>query len=183
MKDSGKHSASLTRLSLWLAILLIAAGVAGCESQPTGAVQPLPTLSPVELGDLSIVTGQQVFVPAYAEIHTSANNVLPLSLTLAIHNTDSEHPIIIRSVRYYDTDGHLKRDFVGQPTQLDPLATAAFVVDAGQENGGWGANFLVEWGAQSPVHEPVIEALMVNTTTAPGVSFLSPGRVLSEQRP
>jgi hypothetical protein len=149
-----------------------------------GAVQTLPTLSAAEVSDLDIVMGQLVFVPAYSEIfYGVASQTLALTTTLAIHNTDLEFPIIVRSVRYYDTDGNLVREYVEQPVQLDPMATTGFVIESSDTTGGWGTNFLVEWGAETPVHEPVIEAIMISSRGTEGVSFISEGHVVSEQRP
>lgn len=163
---------------LWLVFI-----AAGCAETPNRVIPALPTLSASEVVDLRIVTGQLVFVPAYSEIISLSNPALRLATTLAVHNTDLNHPIIVKSVRYYDTDGHLIRDFIDAPVQLNPLATTGFVISADDASGGWGANFLVEWVASEPVYEPVIEAVMVSTRGTEGVSFISPGRVISEQRP
>jgi hypothetical protein len=104
-------------------------------------------------------------------------------VTLAIHNTDVENQIIIQSVRYYDTDGNLVREFVQSPVSLDPMATTGFFVPSGDGDGGWGANFMVEWVAESPVYEPVIEAVMISSRWTDGITYVSPGRVVSQQSP
>ena len=82
--------------------------------------------SPVSIEDLEIVTGQVIYVPAYSEVFYNDRNTLDLTITLAIHNTDLEHPIIIKSVRYYDTHGNLVEEYVDQARQLDPIATAQY---------------------------------------------------------
>lgn len=158
--------------------------LAGCgtSSSSNASVQALPTLSPNDIVDLNIVTGQIVFVPAYSEVISVSGPALQLSATLAIHNTDPDDPIIVKSVRYYNTEGDLVRELIDSPTQLKPLATTGFVIRSDEGEGGWGANFLVEWGAESPVYEPVIEAIMVSSRGTEGVSFISEGRVVSEQR-
>ena len=74
----------------------------------------------------------------------------------------------------------LVRDFVTETLELAPLATTGFLVPDDATSGGWGANFIVEWAAEEPVHEPVIEALMVSTAGTQGLSLISPGRVLSQ---
>lgn len=155
--------------------------MAGCGQPAAPVIPSAPTLSADQLVDLRIVTGQLVFVPAYSEIISESNPTLKLSTTLAIHNADTDDPIIIQSVRYYDTDGDLVREFVDSPVQLKPLATAGFVIPADDTSGGWGANFLVQWVAEKPVYEPVIEAVMVSSRGTEGVSFISEGRVISEQ--
>jgi len=170
---------------------MIAVGLAGlvvlmaaCSDQNTNpAIPPAPTLSADAVVDLQVVTGQVVFIPAYSEVISIPSPGLQLSTTLAIHNTDPDDPIIVTSVRYYDTDGNLVREYVDSPSELRPLATTGFVVPADDNSGGWGANFLVEWVAEQPVYEPVIEAVMVSTRGTEGVSFISEGRVVSEQRP
>ncbi|MBI5667136.1 MAG: DUF3124 domain-containing protein [Chloroflexi bacterium] len=164
-------------------LLLASLLIAGCGQTVTPAVPAAPTLSADQLADLNIVTGQLVFVPAYSEIVSDSSPNLRLSTTLAVHNTDTDDTIIIRSVRYYDTDGDLVREFIDTPIQLQPLATAGFFVPTDDTTGGWGANFLVEWVAEKPVYEPVIEAVMVSSRGTEGVSFISPGRVISEQQP
>ncbi len=167
---------------LWFAGLGLL--LTGCSEPTFQAVEPIPTLSPADISDLDIVMGQLVFVPAYSEIfYGVASQRLALTTTLAIHNTDLEYPIIVNSVKYYDTDGNLVREYVEQPAQLDPMATIGFVIEASDTTGGWGTNFLVDWGAENPVHEPVIEAIMLSSRGTEGVSFISHGRVVSEQRP
>jgi hypothetical protein len=164
-------------------LLLLALLAAGCGEVAGQVIPPAPTLSAAEVVDLHIVTGQLVFVPAYSEVISVPSPALQLSTTLAIHNTDLEHTIIIKSVRYYNTDGELVREFVDSPSELKPLATTGFVIESSDTSGGWGANFLVEWGAEQPVYEPIIEAVMVSTRGTEGVSFISEGRVISEQVP
>ena len=164
-------------------LILLSLLTVGCGQVASQVIPPAPTLSAAEVVDLQIVTGQLVFVPAYSEVISVPSPALQLSTTLAIHNTDLERPIIIKSVRYYNTDGELVREFIDSPSELKPLATTGFVIPSEDTSGGWGANFLVEWGAEQPVYEPIIEAVMVSTRGTEGVSFISAGRVISEQAP
>lgn len=165
-------------------ITLLAVLLAACDTPEAQGVQPLPTVPPDRLGNLHIAMGQLVFVPAYSEIfYGYADQTLKLTTTLAIHNTDLSIPIIVNSVQYFDTDGNLVREFIEQPVHLQPMATTGFIIESRDTSGGWGANFLVEWVAEEPVHEPVIEAVMVSREGVEGVSFISAGRVVSEQQP
>jgi len=43
-----------------------------------------------------------------------------------------------------------------------------------------GANFILEWMADSAVNEPLVETIMVSLTSGQGVSFLSEGKILNE---
>lgn len=156
----------------------------GCDT--ASETQPLTTGSfqPVTGRDLRIVTGQTIYVPAYSEIFYGREGVaMELAVTLAIHNTDLNAPIIIQSVRYYDTDGNVVRDYINEPVEVSPLATTGFLVEDRDTSGGWGANFVVEWVAETPVHEPIIEALMVSTRGTQGISMISLGRVISQTSP
>jgi hypothetical protein len=158
--------------------------LASCDTAPSQPLSPITTLSSDALVDLSIVIGQTVFVPAYSEIfYGSADDLLELTATLAIHNSDPVNSILVTSVQYFDTVGRLVRDFVTAPVELRSMATTGFVIGSSDTSAGWGANFLVEWGAENPVYEPVIEAVMVSRRGTEGVSFISPGRVVSEESP
>ena len=152
-----------------------------CNSDPS--VQPSPPVpnTPVSVQDLDIATGQTIYVPAYSEIYYAGNGrTLDLAVTLTIHNTDFEHNIIITSVRYYNSQGQLVKEYLQQPQSLGALASTDFFVDASEESGGIGTNFIVEWVAEQPVYEPIVETVMLNTSGTQGVSFTSPGRVIRQ---
>jgi hypothetical protein len=175
------------RIALLLAsiVLLLTActtteapGQSSSETEaPTSAIAALET----HPADLELVTGQLVYVPAYSDIYTSGDGrTTDLAITLSVNNTDLEHSIIVTDIRYYNTEGNLVRTYLDQPLQLAPMASHHVVIDPRDEQGGVGANFLVEWGAETLVHEPVIEAVMVNTANQQGLSLISLGRVVSE---
>lgn len=132
--------------------------------------------------DLEIVTGQRLYVPAYSKIYTNdENSTFDLTVTLSVRNTDAESPIVISSIRYYDTAGSLVREYIQSPLELAPMATTEVVVSRLDSHGGSGANFIVEWGAEELVHEPIVEALMTGTSGQQGLSFLTTARVLEEK--
>lgn len=167
---------------LLLTLLMVALLGLGACARPTENTQDaLQPLDRITANDLQVVAGQTIFVPAYAEIfHDNGNRTIDLTVTLAIHNTDADSPIIIQSVRYYDTEGNLVREYIEDPVLLNPLGTAGFVVGADDKRGGFGANFIVEWVAEREVHEPVVEAVMVNTENQQGLSLISSGRIISQ---
>ncbi len=132
---------------------------------------------------LKIAMGQTIYVPIYSEIHHFKNRTFPLSATLSVRNTDPQNPIIITSVKYYNSDGKLVREHLENPLRMAPLATTDFIVDQNDRTGGSGANFLVEWIAETKVYEPIVEAVMVSTTSQQGISFLSKGRVIESKAP
>ena len=149
------------RLIISLIAILSVIVLAACQTNTPNTAPLIPTLPPASFTDLDSVMGQLVFVPAYAEVfYGSADDTLPLTTTLAIHNSDPSHAIVVSSVRYYNTEGALVREYVETPIELAAMATHAIVIEP-QGAGGWGANFLVEWAAQEAVYEPIIEAVMV----------------------
>lgn len=162
-------------LSLLTLLLLLA----GCDTP----IQPITTGSfqTVTGRDLRIVTGQTLYVPAYSEVLlSSGDRTHRLAVTLAVHNTDLNSPIIIQSARFHDTNGELVREYVDEPIELASLATTGFFVESRDTTGGWGSNFIVEWVAETPVFEPIVEAVMVSTSGNQGISMISLGRVISQ---
>ncbi len=167
----------------WLLILLIALLLVSCTTKNESESAVSPNESPIQLSDLDVTTGQTIYVPAYSEMYAAREHTLDLAVTLTVHNTDFDHPIILTSVRYYDTQGQLLREYVTEPQQLAPLAATDFFVDANEQSGGLGTNFIVEWVAEQPVFEPVVEAIMINTANNQGISLTSPGRVIHQIAP
>ncbi|NWF65627.1 MAG: DUF3124 domain-containing protein [Chloroflexi bacterium] len=165
----------------WLVSIILLIGLTGCAAEATLVPPtPRPNQERVQIADLEIVTGQTIYVPAYSDIYFDANKSLDLAITLSVHNTDLAHSIVLTSVRYYNTQGQLVQEFISQPRPLGPLEAVDFFVPPANETGGVGANFIVEWGAEQPVYEPVVEAVMIGTITSLGFSFTSPGRVISQ---
>jgi hypothetical protein len=139
-----------------------------------------PLLATVEIDRAKIVMGETVYVPVYSHIYhfNSKDDVINLSATLSIRNTDLTNSIIITAVRYYDTNGKLIKQYIKTPSELRSMASTDFLVESDDTSGGIGANFLVEWVSEQAVFEPVIEAVMISTVSTQGISFLSPGRVV-----
>ena len=164
-------------LPLILIIVLV-----GC-SRSDGSEQPAPTqasVRQVSAEDLELVKGQTVYVPTYSNIFfADTEQTWDLAVTVSIRNTDANNPIIINSARFYDTDGNLVTDYVSEPLEISPLGTVNLVLDRTDTRGGVGANFIVDWAAETEALEPVIESVMVSTAGTQGLGFTSPGKVIS----
>lgn len=165
----------------------VAISLASCLTQTNSlnqsSIQQRDTPLPIVVVDPEkVVMGQTVYVPIYSHIYryNSQNRVLSLSATLSIRNTDSLNSIVITSVRYYDTDGQLLRQDIDHPVALKPLASTSLFVPTSDTRGGVGANFIVDWVAEKLVSEPVIEAVMISTSSSQGISFISPGKVIQQ---
>ncbi len=124
---------------------------------------------------------QAVYVPVYSHVYYRSGRPYLLETTLGIRNTDPRRPLYVESVRYYDTQGKLVRAYVDRLIRVEPLETLEFLVEVQDTTGGSGANFLVEWLANEPVEEPLIEAVMVGTTGTHAISFRSTGRPIGAE--
>jgi len=126
--------------------------------------------------------GQTVYVPLYSHVYQGLRDrPFDLSATLSVRNTDAEHPITLLFVDYYDTAGKPVRRYLEKAESVPPLGTREFLVSEKDTAGGSGAKFLVRWTSDRPVPPPVIEAVMIGTANSQGISFLSFGRVVTEE--
>ncbi|WP_449242280.1 DUF3124 domain-containing protein [Desulfovibrio sp.] len=126
--------------------------------------------------------GQTIYVPLYSHVYQGLRDrPFDLSATLSVRNTDAEHPITLVFVDYYDTAGKPVRRYLDKAESVPPLATREFLVSEKDTAGGSGAKFLVRWTSDRPVPPPVVEAVMIGTANSQGISFLSTGRVISEE--
>jgi hypothetical protein len=133
---------------------------------------------------VKMVKGQIIYIPSYSNIISGPPiyMVVPLRSNLIIHNTDPSKPIIIDKIDHYDTDGKLVEKYLKEPLKLNPLGAARVVVKEpkrGEE--GLGANFIVQWHADTQVTEPIIDCLMLGTLGNQGFSFSGVGRIIQEQ--
>ena len=91
-------------------------------------------------------------------------------------------PIVINSLRYYGADGRILREYLETPVLLEPLASADFLIERRDMAGVKGATFLVDWVAEDPVSEPIIEAVMVGFEGTKALSFVRSGRPIASVR-
>lgn len=125
-----------------------------------------------------------VYVPVYSSIHWgSTDATTELSATLSVRNTDGQQPLVMTSVKYFDSLGNLLDEYLEGAMELDPMATVEFVINRSDKRGGNGANFVVEWGGTGAIAEPVMEAVMLGQTGTAGISFVSQGRSIQVREP
>lgn len=176
------------------ALCLLAAGCGPTASPPpTGSaptsVEPLNSIPNAGVSPaaepLAVSRGQVVFVPAYSHIYQGdRQEAFQLTVTLSVRNTSQTSPIVVRAIRYYNSEGQLVKENPEGSLQLAPLATTEFYIPQQDISGGSGANFIVEWVSdQAEVTAPVVEAVMVSTSFQQGVSFITDGRVIEEIAP
>ncbi len=165
-------------IPLWLPL-------AGCGGGSSGPAFGGPG-SGVELGAatvlpagrvLEIQAERVVYVPIYSHVyHSDSAASYNLSATLSVRNADRSAPIFVRAVDYFDLRGKKVRGYLERPIELPPMAAAEFYLRENDVTGGSSASFLVDWAAERAETEtPVVQAVMIGTTGAQGISFVTEG--------
>ncbi|EKQ68482.1 Protein of unknown function (DUF3124) [Leptolyngbyaceae cyanobacterium JSC-12] len=185
----------LIAIALLVCIALSAActngssGTASSANSQSGTVEslkPIPKNAETVSANAvptKISQGQIVYVPVYSHIYHGNGQEQLLTVTLSIRNTSLKLPLFIRSVRYYDSAGNQVKEYTQGTLRLLPLATTEFLIPQQDASGGSGANFIVEWVAEQPISTPIIEAVMISTSSQQGISFVTSGRVIQEIPP
>ena len=123
--------------------------------------------------------GQMIYVPAYSHIYIGdRESPYLLTITLSIRNIDPKNEITITSVKYYESQGQLLKEYLESPVVIKPLESIRYVVPERDKSGGSGANFIVVWKTGKYVNPPVIESIMIGTQAQQGISFTSQGRII-----
>ncbi|MEH0153965.1 DUF3124 domain-containing protein [Limibacter armeniacum] len=125
--------------------------------------------------------GQLLYVPIYSELRSMEDQSSKLlNVQVSIRNTDMNHPISIAFADYYDNDGKLLRNYLEEPLKLGPLGSQTIVIRQSDTEGGIGANMLLEWHADTTVHEPLVEAIMIDNLGNKSFAFTSRAIVLKQ---
>jgi len=122
-----------------------------------------------------------IYVPVYSHIYATGGTPVLLETTLSIRNTDPDNVITISSIRYFDTKGILVQEYLSSDLQLGPLESTEVLIEKRDSRGGSGANFIVAWKSDIPIHQPLVEAIMVGKVGNMDISFLSSGRRLESR--
>jgi hypothetical protein len=175
----------MTKRMLIILILLLAVAFISCKNQESrkeisslSTSFNFDTLKIPDTGGRKL-RGQVLYMPVYSNIPYQDKEQYDLSAFLAIHNTDLKNQIKVTSVIFFNTDGKFVKSFISSDQQINPLATMIVTIPK-KDRSGTGANFLVEWMADQPVNEPLIESIMKDLSGNKGLSFLSTGRVIRE---
>ena len=133
--------------------------------------------------DVQLSMGQSVYVSIYSHIY-GGSKARPFNLAsiLSIRNTDINQSVTIVSVKYYDTEGKLLKEYLDEPLDLKALASTRYIIKEGDKAGGSGANFIVKWKSNKKITLPIIEAVMIGTHSGQGISFVSRGQVIEEHQ-
>jgi hypothetical protein len=121
-------------------------------------------------------------LPVYSHIYSrGARLTFDLTATMTVRNTDRQAEIILTRVSYYDMNGSLVPRVPDSPLRFGALTTTDFVIEESDRTGGTAPSFIVEWIADSPVSDPIIQSVMIGTISQQGISFLGNGKVLESR--
>ncbi len=117
-----------------------------------------------------------IYIPIYSEIYSQSKDVkFNLTATLSIRNTSLQDTMYIQDIDYYDTYGTLVRNYLDEILQLNPLQSIEYVIEEEDTEGGTGANFIVNWGAENKSINPLFQGVMISTNGQQGISFITQG--------
>ncbi len=138
---------------------------------------------PVSLVGVPLTKRQMIYVPTYSHIYLSGKGKRELATTLSLRNTDPKQRIIINAVRYYNTNGDLLEELVKNDYALNSMATMVFVIEQKDKRGGSGANFIIEWAAETATSQPIFQAVMAGISGTQSMSFITDGQVVEVEVP
>jgi len=121
------------------------------------------------------------YIPVYSEIyHMDGTRRMLLTTTLSIRNTSLSDSALITKADYYDSYGKKLRSYIDSTILIKPLESLEFVVEYKEEEGGVGANFIVEWGAFNYSNQILIQSVMIGTSGQQGISFSSEAKIIKK---
>ncbi|TXD85220.1 DUF3124 domain-containing protein [Subsaximicrobium wynnwilliamsii] len=124
--------------------------------------------------DSAFIT-KKVYVPVYSNIYQrTRNDRTSLTSTLSIHNTSETDTLYISRIDYFNTEGKLVRKYIEETIFLSTFETLEYVVDEGDETGGSGANFVIEWYGDKKLN-PLFQAVMIGGLGNKSFSFTTEG--------
>jgi hypothetical protein len=176
----------LASIALLMSAILI---VAACEPEPSPEANEWKPGSDLTeqffepQGELRLERSQVLYAPVYSSILTGTGEPpQELAATLAIRNIDPSHPIYVTAVEYYDNDGNLIETYLDGVHGLKPLASASLVVNVSDTRGGVGANFLIKWGAEAEVSQPIVETIMMGSSGTKAFAFSSSAKIIGNTK-
>ena len=123
---------------------------------------------------------KSTYLPIYSDIYDmSAEKTRNLTVTVSIHNMNYNDSLYILKAQYFNSKGDFVRNYIEKPIYLRPMETGEIVIYEWDDEGGTGANFLIEWKKKdSAFHAPLIEGVMISTGGQQGISFTTRGVTL-----
>lgn len=115
------------------------------------------------------------YVPAYSHIYANHGQPILLEATLSVRNADPSNDLKIHAIDYYSSSGELIKSYTKNEFLMPALTSVEYLSEKMNEEGGVGAFFVVLWSSNHKLAEPVIESVMINSSSKKQVSFTSRG--------
>ena len=151
--------------------------IISCQQKYEKSVHyPSETYQYIKIDTAALVVKQDVYVPIYSHIYSrDGKTIQGLTATLSIRSMDFADSLFISKADYYGSNGKLIKKYLDSTLLLKPMNSVEFVVEEAEDEGGAGANFIIEWGAKKQVLAPLIQAVMLTTFDRSGISFVVNG--------
>jgi hypothetical protein len=123
-----------------------------------------------------------VYVPIYSDIYSETKAVkFNLTATLSIRNTSLTDSIYLENIDYYNSAGEKVRGYIENTVLLKPMQSLEYVIEEDDNEGGTGANFIVNWGTNGFQAKPIFQGIMISTNGQQGISFSTDGVSIKKQ--
>lgn len=125
-----------------------------------------------------------IYVPIYSDIYNESKDVkFNLTATLSIRNTSLSDSIYIQDIDYYDSEGSFVRGYIHEDSTLflGAMQSIEYVIEENDTEGGTGANFIINWGANAAGLRPMFQGVMISTNGQQGISFSTEGISISKK--
>ena len=116
------------------------------------------------------------YLSVYSQIYSMTElRTHDLTVAVSMRNTNQQDTVYLKRAEYYNTKGELIRTYFDNPIFLTPMETLHIVIEANDNSGGTGANFIFDWSVKPDTREPLFEAVMISTMGQQGLSFSTRG--------
>ncbi len=172
-----------TKFALALAVLILIGTGHGAGAQTPQSLEQAFAKSLTDLPREPWSTTGSIYVPAYSSVAMQGKLRADFSVTLTVHNTSQDKPLVLKRIAYFDTSGQLVDTYLQKPIALKSFGAIEIFIAQNDVRGGTGANFVIDWAAAGAIAEPLAEALMVGGIGAGHYAFISQGRPVRITQP
>jgi len=160
-----------------LIILILFTACDGMKQNPNLSSEGKNVFEANEIeGKVDLSFRDTVYVPIYSDIYSETKDAkFNLTATLSIRNTSLTDSIYLEDIDYYNSAGELVRKYAENTVLLKPMQSIEYVIEEEDNEGGTGANFIVDWGTNGFQVKPIFQGIMISTNGQQGISFSTDG--------
>lgn len=167
---------SLSLIIILVLVVLLGNSIRNVETLEDALSYRKPALTETtQAQEQSSRTLRYSYVPAYSHIYSGGGQPQLLEVTLSVRNTDPSLPLTLHKISYHDSEGRMLKKYIDTTSKLPAMATAEYLVEIANHEGGSGANFVILWSSERDNAKPIFETVMIATEGKP-LSFTSSGQ-------